>query len=214
VVKLINIDKPKISEVLTETADVYEELEFNNKLEDSLVEDVVIERLYNLKLSFDSCVFRNVVFIDCDLKKIDLLDVIFENCDFSNCIFSDSSIYRVEFKNCKLLGTRLEDSFFKNVLFENSMARYSNFSYSKFSGVNIVQSDFSEAVFQEIKNEKFAVDQVELNRAIFTGSKLKNLDISSSSVEDIDVRIEDIRGVKCSVAQALDFTRFMGIKIK
>ncbi|GAA0232129.1 hypothetical protein [Metaclostridioides mangenotii] len=87
-------------------------------------------------------------------------------------------------------------------------------TFTRNCGVNIVQSDFSEAVFQEIKNEKFAVDQVELNRAIFTGSKLKNLDISSSSIEDIDVRIEDIRGVKCSVAQALDFTRFMEIKIK
>jgi len=29
----------------------------------------------------------------------------------------------------------------------------------------------------------------------------------------MEVRIEDIRGVKCSVAQALDFTKLMGIKI-
>lgn len=213
-VKLINIDKPKISEVLTEIENIYDQLVIDNKIECSLVEDKIIEGLDNLKLSFDSCIFKNVVFIDCDLKKIDLLDVVFENCDFSNCIFSDSSIYRVEFKNCKLLGTRFDDSFFKNVVFENSMARFSNFSYSKFSGLNLIQSDFSEAIFQEVKNEKFALDQVELNRAIFTGTKLKNLDLSSSNAEDMEVRIEDIRGVKCSVAQALDFTKLMGIKIK
>lgn len=129
-----NIEKPKISKNLEEAYDVIDEIFEEEYLEDKLIENTTISGIYDIRVRFNSCIFKNVVFENCDLRKIDITDVIFENCNMSNINFSDSGIYRAEFINCKLTGTTFEDSILKDVVFKESLGRYSNFSFSKFKG--------------------------------------------------------------------------------
>ena len=38
-------------------------------------------------ITIDSCVFKNIDFSNIEISKVDLVDVIFENCDLSNKVF-------------------------------------------------------------------------------------------------------------------------------
>ena len=67
-----------------------------SKIISTLIENMDISNLDESRVSFDSCIFRNVTFDNCTFRYIDLLDVSFEKCDLSNIDFSEGSIYRTK----------------------------------------------------------------------------------------------------------------------
>ncbi len=211
--KTIKIESPKIPLELESFSNIIEYIDENEIIEEKLVENIVIEDVKNNKVTINSCVFKNVIFKECDLKKIDLTDVLFENCDLSNVYFNSSGMYRVKFINCKLIGTRFSESVLKSVIFKECLGRYANFSFSSFKGVSI-SGDFSEAVFQEVQNDKLELDSVNLNYSIFSGTSLKNVDFTSSNIEGMEVNIKDLKGGVFTVPQALELTKLMEITIK
>lgn len=117
-IKKIKIQEPKISSNLESSSDIIDKIFEEEKIEDMLVENTSIAGIEGVRVRFNSCIFKNVDFYNCDFRKIDILDVIFENCDLSNIDFSDSGFYRVEFRNCKLTGARFDDSTTKSVIFK------------------------------------------------------------------------------------------------
>jgi len=211
--KLIKLQRPKIIDNLEEVEDVIGEIHSENILSNKVIENVSISGLEDIRVSFDKCIFRNVTFDYCDLRKIDMMDVVFENCNLSNISFSKGSIYRTEFINCKLMGTRFDECSMKNVLFNSSLGKYSNFAYAKLDGVNIIESDFQSSVFQELQIKKLAFDSTNLSKAVFYNTKLKGIDFRTCNIDDIQLGINDISGASVSVVQALELTRLMGIII-
>ena len=200
-IRKIKIQKPKMPISLNNCDDAINEILDYEKLEEALVENTTIDGIENLSVSLNLCIFINVVFEYCDFRRIDMTDIIFENCDLSNINFPYSSLYRVEFT-------------LKSVVFKNCLGRYSNFAFSKFSGVSIENSDFSFAVFQEIKNETLLLDSNNLTKSVFTGTSLNNVDFTNSDIDGIEVRLKDVYGGTFSANQALDLSKLMGISIK
>ena len=84
-----NLDKANFQDIF------YEEEPYltNCKITDTVIAHEDIERLI-----VSNVIFKNVTFIDCTFQKIDLTDVIFENCDLSNTNLSEGIIHRVAFK--------------------------------------------------------------------------------------------------------------------
>jgi len=173
--------------------------------------DVILTTYGTLRMDIDK--YEDVTFDYCDLRKIDMMDVVFENCNLSNISFSKGSIYRTEFINCKLMGTRFDECSMKNVLFNSSLGKYSNFAYAKLDGVNIIESDFQSSVFQELQIKKLAFDSTNLSKAVFYNTKLKGIDFTTCNIDDIQLGVNDISGASVSVVQALELTRLMGIII-
>ena len=208
------IEKPKISRCLEEVYDIINEIYDEEYLEDKIIENITISDIYEVRVRFNSCIFKNVVFENCDLRKADITDVIFENCNMSNINFSDSGIYRAEFINCKLTGTIFEDSIFKYVVFKDSIGRYSNFSFSKFKGVRFKNSDFQSGVFQEVHNHNLEVENTDLSKSIFNGISLKGVDFTTCNIDGCEFRLKDLSGGIFSVVQSLELAKLMGIIIK
>lgn len=208
------IEKPKINKDLEEVYDVINEILDEEYLENKIIENTTISDICEVRVSFNSCIFKNVVFENCDLRKVDITDVIFENCNMSNINFGESGIYRSEFINCKLTGTSFEDSILKDVVFKESLGRYSNFSFSKFKGVSFENSDFQSGVFQEVQNNKLLVDHTDLTRAIFSGTSLKGVDFTTCTIDGCEFRLNDLAGGTFSVSQTLELAKLMGIIIK
>ena len=94
---LKKIQKPKINanlDIISTLDELLQLIEDDEKIYDKLIENMDISNLDESRVSFDSCIFRNVTFDNCTFRYIDLLDVSFEKCDLSNIDFSEGSIYR------------------------------------------------------------------------------------------------------------------------
>lgn len=211
---LIKIQKPKLLGELEEVKNVYEEIIFEEKIANKLIENTIIDNEDPMGMSIDSCIFRNVKFSNCSLQNIDLIDTRFENCDLSNIDFSRGSIHRVEFIGCKLLGARFDECSLMNVLFQGVVGKYSNFAFAKFKGANILNCNFQEVVFQQVKKEKIVFIDTDLTNSYFNKTSLDKIDLTTCEITGIDVQIDDIAGAIVTPMQALDLTRLMRLTVK
>ena len=83
---LKKIQKPKINanlDIISTLDELLQLIEDDEKIYDKLIENMDISNLDESRVSFDSCIFRNVTFDNCTFRYIDLLDVSFEKCDLS-----------------------------------------------------------------------------------------------------------------------------------
>ena len=95
---LKKIQKPKINanlDIISTLDELLQLIEDDEKIYDKLIENMDISNLDESRVSFDSCIFRNVTFDNCTFRYIDLLDVSFEKCDLSNIDFSEGSILNI-----------------------------------------------------------------------------------------------------------------------
>lgn len=212
--KVIKIQKPKFVEELEEIKDVNNEIILSDRIQNRIVENIVVKDKNDTGTSIDSCIFKNVIFDNCTLKNIDLIDTRFENCDLSNVDLSGGTLYRIEFVNCKLVGTKFDECGLRDVLFKEVCAKYSNFSFTRLKGVNMLESDFNGSVFQEVRREKVAFNEIDFSNSYFNKTTLSKLDLTSCNITDIDIEIRDLAGAIVTPMQALDLTRLMDLTIK
>lgn len=212
--KLIKIQKPKYIDDLENIEDIYSEFIHEDKVQNKIISNINIEDKNDLSFSIDSCIFKNVTFINCNFYRIDLIDSRFENCDLSNISFTGGSLHRCEFINCKLVGAKLDECNIKNSLFENVLGKYINFSASKFNSVNIIESNFSEGVFQEVILNKVCFNSTDLSNSYFNKTSLSKQNLTTCDITNIDVEIKDLYGTEVTAMQALDLTRLIGLTIK
>ena len=70
--KKAKLQKIKLSNSLKEYSDVYDAIDDildYETLEDVLIENGKIEGINNLRIKFNGCIFRNIVFENCDFRK-------------------------------------------------------------------------------------------------------------------------------------------------
>ena len=212
--KLIKLQKPKFIDEIEEINDIYQEITIADKIQNKSLNNELLEDKDDYGVTIDSCVFRNVVFSNCSLRNIDLIDTIFENCDLSNIDFSGGSIHRVEFINCKLLGAKLDDTSIKNVLFKDCLGKYSNFSFAKLNSVNFTNCNMEEITFQEVKLSKVAFDNSNFINGYFNKTSLAKIDLTNCDITGINLEISDISEATVNTMQALELTRLLNITIK
>src|SRR5690625_3016501 len=147
-------------------------------------------------------------------SRIDLTDVVFENCDLSNADFMGANIHRVEFRDCKMLGINLSESSLRNVLFDHCILNLSAFGFSSLRQVRFDDCSLKNADCYECKFTKVSFDQSDLNDVNFFNTPLKGIDLSPAQFERLSVSLEDLAGCEVSKDQAIGFAAMIGLKIK
>lgn len=214
---LKKIQKPKINtnlEVINSVNELLALIEDDEKICDKLIENIDIPMIDESRVSFNSCVFKNVTFDNCIFRYIDLLDVIFEKCDLSNIDFSEGSIYRTEFINCKMIGSKIEDAHMKDCLFKNVLGDYSTFAFSKLNKVNFEGSSFVSSVFMEIKNKYINFDDCNLKKSVFNKTYLEGVDLSNCEIDGIEIGIPELYKTKVNASQCLELVKLMGLIVE
>nr|WP_306819753.1 pentapeptide repeat-containing protein [Clostridioides mangenotii] len=59
-----------------------------------------------------------------------------------------------------------------------------------------------------------AVENSNLTSSVFSGTKLKNVDFTSSNIEGMDVLLKDVEGAIFTPLQALEISRLLRIIIR
>ena len=211
---LKKIQKPKINanlDIISTLDELLQLIEDDEKIYDKLIENMDISNLDESRVSFDSCIFRNVTFDNCTFRYIDLLDVSFEKCDLSNIDFSEGSIYRTEFINCKMLGSKIEDAHLKDCLFKNILGDYTTFSFSKFNKVAFEGSSFVSSIFMEVKNKYMNFNDCDFKKSVFSRTYLEGVDLSNCEIDGIEIGIPELYKVKVNASQGLELVKLIGI---
>ncbi len=158
--------------------------------------------------------FKEVSFKGSKFHRLDLKDVLFENCDFSNVDFTDAIIHKTIFNNCKMIGANLSNATFMNVMLYNCHSKYANYRFAQlkksiFEMTNFESSDFQNAVLNEVQLLKS-----NFRESQFSGSCLNNIDFRTCDIDGMGFRIEDVKGVIMSAYQAVAVAKVAGVIIE
>lgn len=214
---LKKIQKPKINvnlEIIDNVEELLQLIEDDEKIFDKLIENIDIPTIDESRVSFDSCVFRNVNFENCTFRYIDLMDVTFEKCDLSNIDFSEGSIFRTEFVNCKMIGSKIEDAHLKDCLFKNILGDYSSFAFSKLNKVSFESSSFASSIFMEVKNKYMNFDDCNFKKSVFTKTYLEDVNLSNCEIDGIEIGIPALYKVKVNASQGLELVKLIGLIVE
>ncbi len=214
---LKKIQKPKINvnlEIIDNVEELLQLIEDDEKIFDKLIENIDIPTIDESRVSFDSCVFRNVNFENCTFRYIDLMDVTFEKCDLSNIDFSEGSIFRTEFVNCKMIGSKIEDAHLKDCLFKNILGDYSSFAFSKLNKVSFESSSFASSIFMEVKNKYMNFDDCNFKKSVFTKTYLEDVNLSNCEIDGIEIGIPELYKVKVNASQGLELVKLIGLIVE
>lgn len=207
----MKIVKPKLSKYMEELV-LYEESTYED-----LVDIVITDQDIDFKIEgieFNGCKFVNVDFSSFPLKRVDLIDCVFERCNLSGCDFSDRAIHRVCFDRCNLVGCDFIGSSLSDISIIDSKCNYINFSDSTIKNLLIKDSILKEGRIVNTKLCNIEFDNVDFSMVEFLNTKLGGLDFSNCNINDIGVSVNDIRGVTVNSEQALMLISLLGIVVK
>ncbi|WP_053955016.1 pentapeptide repeat-containing protein [Inediibacterium massiliense] len=199
-----------IENMYTQMNDIKDE----DKFEHVYISDCSIDNQMAYQVSFEGVIFKNVSFQDIALESLELTNVRFENCDLSNVDFKGAIIHRTEFVNCKLIGIDLSNATLQNVYVKECNGKFSFMRFIQMKKVLFQDSLLENSDFQNSKLSKIQFDNCNLQLSQMSGTSLSGIDLSTSIVDGLGVRQEDIRGAIVSPLQAVNFSKLLGLVIK
>lgn len=157
---------------------------------------------------------KNVVFEETHLPYSSWMDVIFEKCDLSNVDFSGAKFIRVEFKDCKMRGANFDNVVMRDVSWMNCQAPYSRFSLTEMKDVRFDNCLLTGSNFLDASVDNLQLGATTIEDVQFTGTSLKNVDLSECQYTYIHVQEDDLRGAIVSPEQAISLIEVFGVKVK
>lgn len=196
--------------ILEESAE--QEYEIINRL----FENIFLTKIHAGHLEIKQTVFRGCRFTGCDFSETSFTNVRFVECDFSNSNFSDAYFKCCSFQKCKAVGADFYGSRINHVTFLECNFMETGFDAAHIGFVKIQDTDFTEAGFGKCRFVNFWVDNVCFRKASFFKTSLKDIDFATCDIEEIIVSdtMEELKGVKVNLAQAVSLAKRLGIIIK
>ncbi|RYX81655.1 pentapeptide repeat-containing protein [bacterium] len=166
------------------------------------------------KVAFDVVLFDGVELSDTNFDELDLTDSRLETCAISNALWHKSSLNRVEIVGSRGQGLQLNESFLRHVVFDNCSLAYAQFRVARFEHVKFVNCNLRGADFSQADLRGVAFTDCELREADFSYSKLEGTDLRTSTLDNIRVGAESLKGVIVEPMQAAYLCKIMGLDVR
>lgn len=134
------------------------------------------------KGEYESCTFKNCIFINANFSHRSFMDCTFENCDWTGVKLGDTGLKEVKFFECKLVGVDFSpcNPFLLAVDFEHCVMNLASFyrlslKGTRFQNCNLEEADFVET---DLTNAKFIDSSLVL--AQFDQSNLTKADLRTA----------------------------------
>ncbi len=163
--------------------------------------------------TFEECVFANCTFQD-EIRSCMFNDVRFDHCDFSNLVMEENVFRRCVFEGCRLTGVNLSESRFQDVSICDSQAMYANFNGTHMKQVSLKNLMAAGASFSFIHAANLEISECDFSQCEFMETSLADWDFSSSRMDGVAVRVEDLKGVIVNEEQAIACAKLLGIVVK
>jgi len=154
---------------------------------------------HSTRKEFEYCEFSACNFPD--LSNLIFRDCTFKNCNLSNLKTYQSILQNCNFKDCKLLGVNFSGAkdFAFEVHFENCNLDYSSFDKKKLNKSTFKNSKIHGANFTQADLSKCTVTNCDFYDALFSGTNLSGLDLTTSINFIIDPELNKIKKAKFSL---------------
>lgn len=136
-------------------------------------------------MSIDESILERVQFVQAQLEKLGLSDVLLQGCDLSAAKCADGSWLRVHVKGGRLTGIDLSSTTLKDIIFEDCKLDLANFRASKLTRVQFIGCHLQETDFQMATLTNVAFSSSELKKVAFSRANLKHVDARTSQLFDI-----------------------------
>ena len=98
--------------------------------------------------------------------------------------------------------------------FEECNMNYANFNMSNIRDTEFKSCGLNSSSFNEVKLKEVTYKETSLIRAQFVETPLKNIDLSTSNIEGILIKIQELKGLIVNDIQAIQLSKILGIIIK
>ena len=171
--------------------------------------------VFGAESHFEDCEFASINFQDIVLKSSNFTNCVFKSCNLANQDLTNASFREVHFESCNLIGInwctlrRLDVP-----VFLASKMNFSAFQGLKLKRVvikdcSVIDVDFSGC---DLTDSQFA--GTELSGSNFNRAILLNSDFRGAKNYLFDLRTTGVKGVKLSVAEAINLIKVLGAEVE
>lgn len=210
--KLAELDLPKLGKSQTEYENIT--IKSDDEYEDCVFQDGTITGEQVERVYFRRVRFINVTFEVDAFYQLELLDVVFENCNLSNTEMIGAIIHRAAFRRTKLVGTNFSDCTCIGVSFNDCQANYSAFNYASLKRVLFQETSLVAVEMMDMKWEKLALEKCRLDGLNTHHTSLNGLDLHNCIFEQFAFTPELLKGVIISPVHSSAIVSQLGVHIK
>ena len=198
----MNIQEPKIKN----------QLETNNTqpFEAKQVEGITIET--NPKL-IDTCIFKNVTFINVNFTETEIIDTIFDSCIFIGAKFQNATLVRTIFKNSKLSGSIFDEGSFRDIQVIESVFNLVSIDATTLTNCLFENSNLNDNNYYNVILSKVYYENNELFDFEIYKTKMKEIDLSRNKSNCLKGELADFKGATLNSTQANSLIERLGIKV-
>lgn len=165
-------------------------------------------------LIFEQCLFRRVSFLQTQMTNIRLDNCRLEMCDLSGAAWTNARLRRVEITGSRLLGSMLAEGTFEDMFFKDCPAERANFTWASFRSVRFEKCDLRGSIFIGADLKSAVFHQCNLTGADMREASLAGADFRTSTIDRLNVGVNELKGVVISPPQALQVMGLLGIQVK
>ncbi len=166
-------------------------------------------------VTLNQAYFQNVQISDAHFSRFDVSNTRFDKCDFANTEFEKASLNKVEFIGCRILGFKVLKSHMKNTLIKDCNGKFAQFESTKFKSVRFENSNLEDSNFQDTDLSNVVFLNCNMQNVMLSGAKLVGTDFRGSSLENLQVSLEQLREAIFEPIQAVYLLqRYAGVIVK
>jgi len=205
--------------LLEETLEPITDAQFSasDTIENKISVDANLIGLDTPSLKIEHSLLRRVQMSSSTLKKLQLAEVVFDDCDLSNSSWLQGSIGKVVFRKCRLTGLQLNEALLEDVTFSDCLLDLSQLRFAKLKNVKFERCVLREADFQNSTLPKTIFIHCNLEKAQFLSVKMAGADFRGSQIDSLIVTMNDLKGVIMSSEQLMSITyslaQVLGIQV-
>ncbi|WP_127849413.1 pentapeptide repeat-containing protein [Lacticaseibacillus hulanensis] len=157
---------------------------------------------------FERCSFAS------DQVRSDFVNVVFVHCDFANTDFTQVRFGGVSFTDCRLLGADFSDAKFVQTRFTDCQAQMAIFAQASLRKCYFQKCDLTDSSFQNVTTRtKTQFDDCQLVNVDLQDTLLKNWDVRTSTIQNLQFDPDDAYGLTIAGWQAAELIGMFGIKV-
>lgn len=164
-------------------------------------------------LEFSGCLLERCRFSNWELRRVSFVDCVFDHCDLSGLRLADVTFQRVSFRTCRLTGVEWLHVSLMNVTLSDCAADYLILSDAKLNRVAFRGCHLRESVWQEIQVKNLFFQDCDLTSTQILQMPMEGLDMTTCTLDNLRIDPHDLRGMRVSALQALQFCAMLGLRI-
>jgi len=148
------------------------------------------------------CHLQGAQLTGCELERLSLVDVMFDDCELSGALFLEARLRRVQFNRCRMSGFVMTRAIAEHVAFTDCKLDAANFRMSSWESALWLRCELPSADFASASLKGGRLLECNLSRVDMSGARFAGVFLHGSDLTDLK-GADSLRGVTIGVDQVV-----------